>query len=121
MNFAKRFDGPIFFTEQIRGFRVAAFRVAAHGGTVEDLDSGSARLDLAGNSGLSHHIQPILSRLPIGAASKLFHFRYITVNEWLQSTPAAEAYDLISGLQPGAKEQHCRVWRAAAAQSSKPP
>jgi hypothetical protein len=86
VNIAKRSDGPIFFTEQIRGFRVAAFRVATHGGTIQDLDSGSALVGLAGNSGLSHHIQPILSRLRIGAASKLFHFRYITVNERLQST-----------------------------------
>jgi hypothetical protein len=59
---------------------VAAFRVATHGGTIQDLDSGSALLNL-GNSGLSHHIQPILSRLRLGAASKLFHFRYITMNE----------------------------------------
>jgi hypothetical protein len=64
---------------------VAACRVAAHGGTIQNLDSGSALLDLVGNSGLSHHMLPILSRLPIGAASKLFHFRYITMNEWLQS------------------------------------
>ena len=81
MNIAKRCDGSIFFTEQIRGFRVAAFRVTTHGGTIQDLDSGPALLDLVGNSGLSHHIQPILSRLGIGAASKLFHFRYITMNE----------------------------------------
>jgi hypothetical protein len=85
MNIAKRCDGSIFFAEEIRGFRVAAFRVAAHGGTIQNLDSGSALLDLVGNSGLSHHMLPILSRLPIGAASKLFHFRYITMNEWLQS------------------------------------
>jgi hypothetical protein len=60
---------------------VAAFRVTTHGGTIQDLDSGSALLDPVGNSGWSHHIQPILSRLRIGAASKLFHFRYITMNE----------------------------------------
>jgi hypothetical protein len=60
---------------------VAAFRVAAHGGSIQDLDSGPALLDMVSNSGLSHHMLPILSRLGTGAASKLFHFRYITMNE----------------------------------------
>ena len=55
MNIAKRCDGPIFLTEQISGFRVAAFRVTRHWGVIQNLDSGSALLDLAGNSGLSHH------------------------------------------------------------------
>jgi hypothetical protein len=84
MKIAIRRDGSIFFTEQIRGFRVASFRVAAHGGTIQNLDSGSALFDLSGSSGLSHHMLPILRRLTIGAASKLFHFRYITVKERLQ-------------------------------------
>jgi len=81
MNFAKRCDGSIFFAEEIRGFRVAAFRVAAHCGTIQNLDSGSALLDGSGSGGLSHHMLPILSRLLAGASPKLFHFRYITMNE----------------------------------------
>jgi hypothetical protein len=80
MNIAKRCDGPVFLTEQIRGFRLAAFRVTAHRTVVQDLDSGSALLDPVGNSGLSHHMLPILSRKRTGAASKLFHFHYITMN-----------------------------------------
>jgi len=65
MNIAKRCDGSIFFAEQIRGFRVAACRVAAHGGTIQNLDSGSALLDLVGNSGLSHHMLTYFKRLPL--------------------------------------------------------
>jgi hypothetical protein len=51
MNIAKRCDGPIFLTEQIRGFRVAAFCVAGHGGTIQNLDSRSALLGVPGSSG----------------------------------------------------------------------
>ena len=81
MNLAIRRYGPIFLAEQIRGLRVAAFRVANHGGTIQNLDSGSALLDPAGNSGLSHHMLPILSRFRLAAAAKLFQFCYITVND----------------------------------------
>lgn len=81
MSLAKGGDGPIFLPEQIRGFRLAAFRVTYHGGTIQNLDSGSALLDPVGNSGLSHHIQPILSRTHLAAAPKLFQFCYITVND----------------------------------------
>jgi len=49
MNFAKRRDGPVFLPEQIRGSCVAAFRIAGHGGTIQNLDSSSALFDMAGS------------------------------------------------------------------------
>ncbi|MFY9727145.1 MAG: hypothetical protein WAJ87_16730 [Bryobacteraceae bacterium] len=103
MNFAKRRDRPIFLTEQIRGFRMAAFRVAAHCGAIQNLDSGSARLQGTGSGGLSHHMLPILSRMPAGASPKLFHFRYITMNEWfLAACPVC--FVTVAGNREGSQE-----------------
>jgi hypothetical protein len=82
---------------------VAAFRVAAHCGTIQNLDSGSALLDGSGSGGLSHHMLPILSRLLAGASPKLFHFRYITMNEWFLPVGLVR-FVTIGGNRGGAQE-----------------